>query len=30
LVMVILKIKLRGFGPRANNTDRATAPCWHI
>jgi hypothetical protein len=22
------KTKLRGFGPRANYTDRATAACW--
>jgi hypothetical protein len=26
----IYKTKLRGFGPRANNTDRATAACWRI
>jgi hypothetical protein len=23
-----LRTKLRGFGPRANYTDRATAACW--
>jgi hypothetical protein len=25
---ILLKTKLRGFGPRANYTDRATAACW--
>jgi hypothetical protein len=24
----LIKTKLRGFGPRANYTDRATAACW--
>jgi hypothetical protein len=28
LTAVLNKTKLRGFGPRANYTDRATAACW--
>jgi hypothetical protein len=27
-ILMITKTKLRGFGPRANYTDRATAACW--
>jgi hypothetical protein len=25
---IIIKAKLRGFGPRTNYTDRLTAACW--